>query len=720
MAAAPTTTGFEPTPTTDPLILQKNPYAGMTPAQQAAAMGMPLPTVPAGLDPGTLKYTDLTPFVKGLQGLQGTTIPPIDTAGIARTASQYAGQDIDSVVRALRLQQTQGIQAGQRAAGLINQAGRAGARLTSPWAGQLGQTFTGYANQLLNFAGGYSGATRDAALAEAQGIRNQLQAINDPQNPGTAQAYALDNTLRALGASGANALASQAIAAQYGAQGIPREMLGYAQNLAAGTMGAALQEARKITPQIALEEAKRPAVTRDYIQTLTQTAQAARDFDLRALQTRADIFGSEAQIAAAGNESKLNYAKYVTDTQTNRANIIQAVNTYNTTMSGIRETYRANMDSARLEGMNYSETVRHNQATEANANRQANIAAKTLAASISQANAAQATADRNAANQEANTRGYYLDANNVPHANPGYKLVYDKKTGAFQGAKVDLGQTVTGTRSAASWLNATFAEQRAQGFRVVGKGKNVQVYPYPNKRLVYIDSKGNLTFKNLGVDHFAGYAVDKGQTPYGQPIAKPGTTGKGGGITVNNLKDLQQEMHVWHTGQAGVNTRTGQPILAPSEALNWNQAYQKALARLAGKPGGKKKALDVTLAEYGSPMTLAINAAQTGKDGGVGLTEAVQHTLEAINAGNLPVPIMYALAGLAQVYGYKLSDVQLIFRQLQNYSSGRRLDLPPGGGTTTTAAASPARAALPSTGQWVPGPAQPWQPGAATPWTPGG
>lgn len=546
----------------------------------AADLGYAIPTVQTQQQLG---MTDMTKFINALSAASKFQVPGLNLNQIARTSSKYAGQDIASAVAEYRRQQADLLKTGRLQSGLINQAGRAAANLTAPWAGQIGEFYKGLAGQAGEAAGGYSGAARDAALADASALNTTLAGIGSPQNVGPGQAVAMGSALGGYGDLARQTLAGQAGAAYTGALGIPQGMLGYAQAQAAGTLGAAMQEAAKINPQINLVEATRGQKTREYMTQLTQIAQSDRDFKLNVIQTRANILSQVGSLTQASNETKLAYADYTNKTVAAANDVASAVDTHNQNQEKINED------------------VRSHRMTEWQA-QQANILnAQETNARIAQANQTAQAAARTLQNEIDQARGYYVDARGRKVALPGFKMNPDGT------ARVDVNQSpsVVSARIASKGTVSDYG--KGQGWMVLPNGR---VVARPGNRLVYVDKNGVKNYAGrgqwVGVERAPGqYSQGGGQTGVkAKDRAKiSATINKSLGDWVHGVLPKPQKQG--RGNKLGVPGYTGatatDPTLAAAAGAQEPLRFMDIVNRIVSESGGvitQKQAFQKVAAEF--------------------------------------------------------------------------------------------------------------------------
>jgi len=401
---------------------------------------------PLSVPTGDLDLADMSTFVTQLAkiGKQVAGVGPIDFSGANQRARTAAGQDIAAQVNPLLTQQQQILKTGRQQAGLINQAGLSAAAFTEPWAQAIRDSYMALGNQQLQYAQGLSGATREAALADANAFGNQMAAMGSPQTIDATRANALSSALAGLGGLGAQTLGQQAVAAQIGAYGIPQQMLGYGQAQAAGTLGAATQKAAEINPQIANIRATRSKLTREYASDFRQEAIAIRDSKMNGLKLQADLINSMGTMASASNADKLKIAEF-------KQNRITA---HNTVVEAIR--------TQRREDAKLAEQVRANKISEEDADLdRAQRAAETAA----QITAAQQTLQL----QWAQAKGWYRDANGRPVAMPGNTLKIGPN-GQITAVETPDPSTVLSNKAA--MMNAASSQAAARGWYWLGTGKN--------------------------------------------------------------------------------------------------------------------------------------------------------------------------------------------------------------------------------------------------------
>ena len=418
----------------------------------------------------SLGLTDTGSFVKDLATLsnQAAAVKPVQYGAYHPQASQFAGQDIRAQVAPLQTLQQQLLQTGRSQAGLINQAGQSAANLTAPWAQQIFNAYNSLGQQAYNAAGNLSGATRDAGLAEAQSVNNQLARIGSGQLADAGQSTALGSALTGIGNLGGATLGQQGAAAMVGAYGIPQQMSGYAQALAAGTLGAATQEAAKINPQIADIRATRGKLTREYQQDLFKNAQTAQDMKLKTLGMRADIVSSMGSLANASNTQKIQLAQFNQQAIESHNAIVSADRTFRQQERQITQQWKiamvqdANSDADRVAQVKTANADRAAQMQIARDNREATKQAANATLEV----------------QWAQTKGWYRDSKGRPVALPGNRLVVGK-----DGKITAVEQPSPAEKATLSSLNSQ--RDRDRGWQWVN-GKRVAL---PGKTLVY-DKKG--------------------------------------------------------------------------------------------------------------------------------------------------------------------------------------------------------------------------------------
>jgi hypothetical protein len=411
----------------------------------------PLASVPT---PASLGLTDTSSFVTQLAKIaaQAGNVKAPNYGDYHPQASNWAGQDIAAQVNPLLTQQQQLLKTGRQQAGLINQAGQAAATFTEPWAQGIRDTYLGLGDRQLQLAQGLSGDTRNAALSDAQAYNDQMARMGSPQGIDATRANALSSALAGLGGLSANTLWQQAAAAYTGALGVPQQMLGYGQAQAAGTLGAATQEAAKINPQIANIRATRGKLTREYQQDLFKNAQTTQDLKLKYLGMRADLVNSGFTMANASNEQKLKFAEFKQTAVESHNAIVSANRTFKQREREINQQWNI----AKMEDAN-ADATRAQELKIANANRDAQVTQANQALEV----------------QWANARGWYTDPiSGKPVALPGNHLVVGKN--GKVSARPDLTPTDKYNLQQAKNATASLANETAttRGWYWLGTGKD--------------------------------------------------------------------------------------------------------------------------------------------------------------------------------------------------------------------------------------------------------
>ncbi len=150
-------------------------------------------------------------------------------------------------------------------------------------------------------------------------------------------------------------------------------------------------------------------------------------------------------------------------------------------------------------------------------------------------------------------------------------------------------------------------------------------------------------------------------------FGKPSASSKSGSATLSPsaAKGLATEIRGWKSGYSG--TDNGVPQYG-GEKLSYTQAVTRALAQAPATAAGKRKALSLVNAEYGTPQTIALQTARDAKDAGHGLTEAATILLQTPDR----LPNNYYIDALARIYRMSAADVRVIFDQLgQLIASGQ-------------------------------------------------
>lgn len=127
----------------------------------------------------------------------------------------------------------------------------------------------------------------------------------------------------------------------------------------------------------------------------------------------------------------------------------------------------------------------------------------------------------------------------------------------------------------------------------------------------------------------------------GLPAGSTGTK-----VSPSQARAMAQQIHDWRTGRVGTNA--GAPVTDQTAALTYSQALTRASAQV-----GRSKAIALVNAEYGTPQSIAMQAANDAKTGGHALLDAIGIILKQPDA--LPLP--YYISALARVYGAKVADV---------------------------------------------------------------
>jgi hypothetical protein len=387
--------------------------------------------------PADVQLTDTSQFVDALSALaknKAYQVQPINYAGINTLARKSAGYDIAQEIKAYHDEQNRLIAQGNQQAGLINQGARASAKETAPYAGQIQGAYTNAANLIKGYAQGTSGDLQAALEADNAKTNAELQAIGSPQTANAAlpgQLATVTNVLSGVLPSGT--LATQGANSYAAAKAIPAGFLGYGQQQALGTMGAARQEAAKYNLDIGKVLATRSKLTQDYASSYASQAQARQKTIIDARNAQVEMIKSMAGIVASDNKTKL----AVNTANMAIAKFNQSITTSNNAI--VTATLRHDEAVARIE-----EQRSHDQITEQQANARLWQTNRAYAQTVRMNTAAihnnqnlAATRIANARTAAANSQGFYYDEAGYVHPIKGYHLVGDPKggPGAFRAVK---------------------------------------------------------------------------------------------------------------------------------------------------------------------------------------------------------------------------------------------------------------------------------------------